>query len=78
MTLRNGTEFSGVACRDGAGSWELLIREQTLTAPGGEGYRAAEGQEGELELPPEVVKAAELSYAEEQAAIRSGWNDSGL
>ncbi len=77
MSSRDGAEFSGVACRDNVGSWTLQGELQALAAPAGESYRAAEGQEGGGKLPPALVKAAELSYAEEQEAIRSGWKDSG-
>lgn len=77
-TQRGGAQFSGVACRDAVGSWEQLSQQSIATAPEDGEYRAAEGQEGGVELPPELARAAELSYAEEQAAIRSGWTDSGL
>ncbi len=77
MSSQGGTEFSGVACRDSAGGWELVSQQQTLSAPDGDGYRAAAGQENGAPLPETLVKAAELSYAEEQEAIRSGWKASG-
>lgn len=77
MKLQDGAEFSGVACRDGAGSWELVSQQRISTAAEGNDYRVAEGEAAETELPPTLTRAADLSYAEEQAAIQAGWQDSG-
>ena len=78
MALEGDIEFSGIACRDSIGSWRVLSERRTLTAPDGDEYRAAEGEKSVSDLPSGLVKAKELSYAEEQAAIRTGWKDSGF
>ena len=76
MSSQNDAEFSGVACRDRAGSWTLLSQQGGASASGGDAYRVAESREAEAPQTPNT--AAELSYAEEQEAIRSGWKGSGL
>ncbi len=78
MSLQNGAELSGVACRDGVGSWEVVQQKSVPTAPEDEAYRVAEGMEDDAEMPTDMARSTELSYDEEQAAISSGWKDSGL
>jgi len=77
MRSQGDAEFSGVACRDGAGSWEVVSQQRVPSAAVGSDYRIAEGEAGEVKLPPTLTRSAELSYVEEQAAIQAGWQDSG-
>ncbi len=77
MRSQGDAEFSGVACRDDAGSWEIVSQERMPSAAFGEDYRVAEGHAEGAELPPTLGQTTELSYAEEQAAIQSGWQNSG-
>ena len=76
MALQGGEEYSAVACYGSAGQWELKSQNRVTSGTNTSAYRAASGDEAQSTLPPELVKAADLSYAEEQQAIRSGWADS--
>ncbi len=78
MSSQAGAESSGVACRDRAGRWELISQQGSVSAQESDAYRVAEGLEAGAELAPALTRATELSYTEEQQAIQSGWDGSGL
>jgi len=72
MSYLQGTERSGLACRNDSGRWSI-VDEQALSSSTSEQYRAASG-ESVRPSDPQVLKGAErLSFDEEQKALRSAW-----
>ena len=75
VALRGDRELGGTACRRENGEWSL-VSQQTFASVDDSGYRAAEGETvGEA---PQLDRLRQLSFAEEQSAIKAGWTDSGL
>jgi hypothetical protein len=74
MARDGDRELEGLACREPSGGWAVVNQREFSTADGSR-YRAAEGQESSA-AASQLETAVSLSYAEEAAALESGWQRS--
>ena len=76
VARRGDEELSGIACRSRSGTWDVLGQQALGAADDGSRYRAA-GRDEDRGPALDLDAASTLSYAEESAALSSGWAASG-
>ncbi|MEE4202899.1 MAG: hypothetical protein V2I45_04670 [Halieaceae bacterium] len=77
LALQGESEFAGVACYSASSGWVIERTQAVEGSQEARAYQMASGDEAAATSLATDIKAAELSAAEEQQAIASGWQSCG-